>query len=67
MATGTLALILLLGTTPGAGDVWHIKERSLRIPIKVDPARRNQIRELRLFLIRRPGEDVATGGRGPPR
>ncbi len=49
MATGTLALILFLGTTPGAGDVWHIKERSLRIPIKVDPARRNQIKELRLF------------------
>ena len=47
MATGTLALILFLGTTPGAGDVWHIKERSLRIPIKVDPARRNQIKELR--------------------
>jgi hypothetical protein len=49
MATGTLALILLLATTPGVGDTFPIKERSLRIPIKVDPARRSQIKELRLF------------------
>src|ERR1700730_2267947 len=49
MATGTLALILLLATTPGVGDTFPMKERSLRIPIKVDPARRSQIRELRLF------------------
>jgi hypothetical protein len=49
MATGTLALILLLATTPGVGDTFPMKERSLRIPIKVDPARRSQIKELRLF------------------
>src|SRR6516225_8726814 len=49
MATGMLMLTLLLATSPGAGDAWPMKERNLRIPIKVDPARRNQIKELRLF------------------
>ena len=49
MAAGMLVLTMLLATTPGAGEPWQMKERNLRIPIKVDPARRNQIKELRLF------------------
>jgi hypothetical protein len=49
MATGIVLLALLLGADPAPGDAWPVKDRNLRIPIKVDPARRGDIQQLTLF------------------
>jgi len=50
MSVGTLILAGLLCVAGAApADVFHIKERSIMIPIRLDPARRPQIKELLLF------------------
>jgi hypothetical protein len=50
MTAGTLMLAWLLAAGPVPGDVYHINQRQLRIPISVDPARRSEIKELILFM-----------------
>jgi hypothetical protein len=49
MGTGTLLLAWLLAATPAPGDPYPIKERNFRIPIRIDPAHRKDIKELCLF------------------
>lgn len=49
-AMTTLVLGWLLVATPAPADTWPMNQRNLRIPIRVDPARRAEIRELHLFV-----------------
>jgi hypothetical protein len=49
MNMGILLLSSLLSASPAAADVWPINQRNLNIPIRVDPARRQEIKELILF------------------
>lgn len=48
MGLATLAMLaFFLGQAPG--EVWHTNQRSLRIPINFQDARRSELRELLLF------------------
>jgi hypothetical protein len=50
MVTGTLFLAgLLLAQGPAAGDLVPISQRSFTIPIRIDPSRRGEIKELQLY------------------
>ncbi len=65
MAIGTLTLAWLL-MAPGAppSDVFHMNSPNFSIPIKTDPSRRAEMKELRLFESRDQGatwNDVAVG------
>src|ERR1700736_127538 len=50
MATGTLMLAWMLSASPAPADVYHINQQQLKIPISIDPSRRAEIKELRLFV-----------------
>lgn len=50
MAAGILTLAcLVLGAGPIPGDVVPINQKNFQIPIKIDPVRRGEIKELKLF------------------
>lgn len=49
MGTLTLAASLLLTAAPTPGDVVPINQRNFQIPIRVEPSRRHEIKELILF------------------
>jgi len=50
MSVGTLILAGLLGVAGAApADVFHLKERNISIPIRLDPTRRADIKEILLF------------------
>ncbi len=57
MAVGSLALAcLLVAAQPGAADVWHMKQTRFSIPIKINPERRADIKELLLYASRDHGQ-----------
>jgi hypothetical protein len=66
MAQGTLILYLLLALAPGQTDVWPINQRTIRIPIRVDPARRHEIKELILFSSSDQGKTWQQVAVAPP-
>jgi hypothetical protein len=45
----SILLAFLIAATPFSPDVYPINQRGLRIPIRVDPSRRAEIKELILF------------------
>jgi hypothetical protein len=49
MAMGTLILAAVLAASPLPADVTPMNARSFRIPIRIDPAHRAEIKELHLF------------------
>jgi hypothetical protein len=57
MGIGTLTLMgMLLTPGQGAADLSPINQRHIQIPIRFDPARRGEIKELLLFVSRNQGE-----------
>lgn len=62
----TLVLAWLLAAPPSAADTWPINQRNLRVPIRVDPARRSEIKELHLFVSSDLGRTWNQQGVAPP-
>lgn len=51
MGTGTLTLVcLLLATSTSPQDVWPMNQRDFDIPIRTDPSRKAEIREMVLYV-----------------
>jgi hypothetical protein len=67
MVTGpvTLALALLLADA-GPSDANYMPQGQFKIPITVRPERRNEIRELLLYVSRDKGQTWAVEGRATP-
>jgi hypothetical protein len=68
MVTGWLAwTCLLLGAQTGAAeDVVHMNQRGFQIPIKIQPERKGDVRELILFLSRDQGKTWEIYARATP-
>src|SRR5262249_5460996 len=66
MATGFLALLAIMGATGASGDVWHIKDRNISIPIRVRADRQAEIAELILYVSIDQGKVWSRAGRATP-
>lgn len=68
MATGWLACtcLLLAAGSPAAEDVVHINQRGFQIPIRVQPERQSEVRELVLYLSRDQGRTWEIYARATP-
>lgn len=59
MSVGTITLTCLLAACQagqaGPGDVWHMNQSRFSIPIKINPERRAEIKELILYASRDQG------------
>src|SRR6266545_7940662 len=57
MTTGTLFLAcLLLAANPGPPDADFLNQRGFKIPTRIDPSRRGEIRELELYVSTNQGQ-----------
>lgn len=68
MATGWLAwtCLLLAAGAPAGDDVVHINQRGFQIPIRVQPERQSEVRELILYLSRDQGRTWEIYARATP-
>lgn len=68
MATGWLAwtCLLLAAGAPAAEDVVYINQRGFQIPIRVQPERQSEVRELILYLSRDQGRTWEIYARATP-
>ncbi len=66
MVSGTLALLLTLGLGAPPPDVFPMRTRHLEIPIRVNEAKRVELRELVLYFSTDQGRTWARGGVAPP-
>lgn len=66
MATGFLALLTALVGVGPAGDVYHIKDRNISIPIRIRPERQADISELILYVSIDQGKVWSQAGRATP-
>ncbi len=69
MSTGWMAwacLMLASGAPGNADDVVYINQRNFKIPIRVVPAKRAEIRDLYLYLSRNQGQNWEIYSRSTP-
>src|SRR5262245_51730887 len=69
MATGWFAwtcLLLAAGSPGGSDDVVHMNQRGFQIPIKIQPERQADVRELILYVSRDQGRTWGISARATP-
>src|SRR5438105_11196494 len=66
MGSGMLALLLALGLGAPPPDVWPMRTRHLEIPIRVNEAKRNDLRELVLYVSTDQGRTWGKAGVAQP-
>lgn len=67
MGKATLSfLCVLCGAAAARAETWPMNHRSMQIPIKIEPARRAEIRELQLFFSTDEGRNWNQGGTATP-
>jgi hypothetical protein len=68
MATGwlTWTCLLLAGST-GADEIVYMNQRGFQIPIRVQPDRQHEVKELILYMSSNKGQSWGISGRADPR
>jgi hypothetical protein len=66
MGTATLVLAMIAGLPGGTDEVYAINQSSIRIPIHVEPKRRNEIHQLILFSSSDQGKTWTQAGVASP-
>ena len=66
MATGLIAWTCLLLAAGTPDDVVYMNHRGFQIPIRIQPERKNEVRELILYLSRDKGRTWEISNRSRP-
>ena len=66
MTTGLMALLLTLGVGATPPDVYTMRNQHLEIPIRVNDAKRAEIKELELHVSTDMGRTWTLAGRASP-
>lgn len=67
MVRSVFALVALLGAAAGVlAETWPLNHRQMQIPIRIEPARRGEIKELQLWYSTDEGRNWSQGGAATP-